>query len=564
MEALFLHLVNMSLSASPLILLVILARLPLKRAPRWMVCLLWAVVALRLLCPFSLESPVGLMPSQPTVTEDQVNALIPGIVIPETGMPVAQMQPTAAVPAETVPEQLSVTQIASVIWAVGVAVMLLYLLVSYLRLRHMVREAVPLAPGILVCDGVATPFILGVIAPKIYLPSGIRKEDLAYVLAHERAHLKRKDHWWKILGFLLLSVYWFHPLVWVSYLLLSRDIELACDEKVIQNWNLEEKKAYSAALLACCSVRRLVFACPVAFGEVAVKERIRNVLHYKKPAFWGIAVSLAVILVGTICFMTTPSQPEAVVEQEVLAQWETQAPSAFTETVLPASAEEEWAEHPDGIRIESYTGETFTAQVMIVRNPAQVSLKLPSKSKQREEISLEGLLDTMAENGAVAGVNAGRYQYDSDTAGFAGFTREHILIVQKGNADEEQLEQWDIRDGVNVGPALIVNGEVNMDAYEISSGYTARTAIGQRADGGVIFICVNGRESDSLGCTYADVTDLMAAYGVVNACCLDSGFSLMARYDEAGQLQSLGSFPGDEEKALGGAKYWLVYPLQAD
>ncbi len=602
MEELFLYLVNMSLSASPLILLVVLVRWLMKQTPRWIICLLWAVVGLRLLCPFSLESPIGLMPDKPPVTQSQVNTVLPRVVIPEEGLPEVALpeegiQLTVAAPTETAVKQITFTEIASGIWAIGAAGMLLYLLVSFLRMRYMVREAIALYPGVWVCDDVRIPFILGVIAPRIYLPSGISKKDMVFVIAHETAHLKRKDHCWKPLGFLILSLFWFNPLIWVGYLMMSKDIELACDEKVVHNLGMEGKKAYSSALLTCCSTGRLVFACPVAFGEVAVRDRIRNILKYKKPAFWTVAVSLAVILIGTVCVMTTPLQQEAVWEtvDAVLAEEENNEPPMQAETAYLAGTDEEWAEHPDGIRIENYMGETFTAQVMLVRNPALIYMGISSRVRFDKSIPGKRLDKVMEETGVAAAINGGKFFDDGSSspsvgsvpigmvwsrgacvwnegenipeyAGFVGFDEENILVVSKETLTQSQAEEMKIRDGCAMGPVLIVNGEINQDAYNEFNGYNPWTAIGQRADGVVIFVCINGRQVDSLGGGYADIIDIMAEYGAVNACNLEGGSSTTMLYrdtygklGEPGQVQLITDAPMQSAPRRM-PDYWLVLP----
>ena len=212
----------------------------------------------------------------------------------------------AATPMNSVNPMQIILYLGGIIWTVGIAILLLYGLISYLRLRRKVAEAIPYEKNTWLCDQVKTPFILGVFRPRIYLPSGLNEEETAYVLAHEHAHLKRKDHLWKPLGFLLLTVYWFNPLVWVAYILLCRDIEAACDEKVISDMAMTEKKAYANALVSCSMQRRLILACPLAFGEVGVKERVKGVLNYRKPAFWIIVAALIACVVIAVCFLTNP------------------------------------------------------------------------------------------------------------------------------------------------------------------------------------------------------------------------------------------------------------------
>ena len=198
--------------------------------------------------------------------------------------------------------------VAANIWILGIAVMLLYAIISYLRLHRKVRASIRLQDKTWVCDDVRTPFILGIFNPKIYLPSGTDGTQVAYIIAHENAHLKRLDHWWKPLGFSVLTIHWFNPLVWMAYVLLCRDIEIACDEKVIRDLSFEDSIAYSDALLSCSISRRTIMVCPLAFGEVGVKERVKHVLNYKKPAFWIIIVAFATCIVLAVCFLTSPKQ----------------------------------------------------------------------------------------------------------------------------------------------------------------------------------------------------------------------------------------------------------------
>ncbi len=305
MGGLFLETLRMSIAASWLILAVILLRAVLKKTPKWMVVLWWGIAALRLTLPFSIESAWSLLPSGGTFNAYSIPYDTPAIhnaVNPVLG---GTFTPN---PAGSVNPPYVWTSILPVVWCIGIAVMLLYAVISYARVRRSVSERVPYEGNIFLCDHVKSPFILGLVRPKIYLPSSMDAMVMDPVIAHEKAHLARRDHWWKPLGFLILTVHWFNPLCWTAYVLLCRDIELACDEKVIRQMDLVGKKQYSAALLACSTGRRLVIICPLAFGEVDVKERVKNVLHYKKPAFWIIAGAVAACAVVTVCFATNPKR----------------------------------------------------------------------------------------------------------------------------------------------------------------------------------------------------------------------------------------------------------------
>ena len=311
MAAIFLKLLNLSISASWLVLAVLVLRLVSKRSPKWMNVLLWGIVALRLMLPFSIESALSLIPSAETVNPavvqfDPAPTITSGVKIIDNAVNPSLSEHFAAAPLASVNPLYVWTEIAGWVWLIGLGAMLLYAFVSYLRLRRRVSVSLPIQDNIYLCDAISSPFILGVVKPRIYLPSGLDEVQRQNVLSHERAHLTRRDHWWKPLGFALLAVYWFNPMLWLAYALLCRDIELACDEQVIRTMDESAVKTYSTVLLACSMPRKAVITCPLAFGEVGVKERVRNSLHYKKPAFWVVAASVAVCIVVAVCFLTNP------------------------------------------------------------------------------------------------------------------------------------------------------------------------------------------------------------------------------------------------------------------
>lgn len=310
MEAVFLKLVNLSIAAGWLVLAVMVLRLVLRKAPKWIFCLLWALVALRLVCPFSIESALSLIPSAQTLPPEilytaapQINSGIPAI---NSAVNPVLDQSLAPAPGASVNPAQVWSFLFSCAWIAGVAIMALYALVSYWLVKRRVATATLLRENIKQSEYVDSPFVLGLFRPVIYLPYGMEEDDQAYVVAHERAHIRRKDHWWKPLGFALLSVYWFNPLLWVAYVLLCRDIEGACDEKVIREMGLEDRRGYSTALLNCSVRRRSIAACPLAFGEAGVKERIKSVMHYKRPAFWLVAAALVACAAAAVCFLTDP------------------------------------------------------------------------------------------------------------------------------------------------------------------------------------------------------------------------------------------------------------------
>lgn len=310
MEHVFIELLNMSITASWLVLAIIVFRFLFKKAPKALTVALWALVGIRLICPVSLESVLSLIPSNETIPQDivytenptihtgfeslnsTINPIISDTFAPNVGDSVNPMQ--------------VIVFIASNVWVLGMICMMLYTFISYWSIHRKVRESVRIRDNVWMCDRIDTPFILGVFRPQIYLPSNMGEQDVRYVLAHEEAHIKRHDHWWKPIGFALLTVYWFNPILWIAYVLLCRDIELACDEKVIKEMGEDMKKSYSDALINCSVPRKAIAACPLAFGEVGVKERIKSVLSYKKPTFWVISIAVVVSVLIAVCFMTNP------------------------------------------------------------------------------------------------------------------------------------------------------------------------------------------------------------------------------------------------------------------
>ena len=313
MTDLFIELLNRSIAAGWLVLAVLAARLLLRRAPRWSRVLLWGLVAVRLVCPVTLESIFSLLPTGQTVSPDIGMQRTPAITSGVTAInnavnPVLQHSFAPQPAASANPLQIWLA-LAAVIWAVGAAGMLLYALVSWLRLRRRLATAVRLRDNIFQSERIDTPFVLGMLWPRIYLPFRLSEEHLDSVIAHEQAHIRRGDHWWKPLGFVLLAVYWFHPLLWLAYWLFCRDIEGACDEKVIRNMDPARRADYSQALLACSVGRHPRGLTPLAFGETGVKQRIQGVLHYKKPAFWLVVLAALVCAGVAVAFLTDPVEP---------------------------------------------------------------------------------------------------------------------------------------------------------------------------------------------------------------------------------------------------------------
>ena len=310
MSELFLKIVNMSISASWVVIAVLTLRFCLKKAPKWVNVLLWGIVAARMVFPFSIESVLSLIPSaetiSPTIMMEQSPSVQTGVpALNHVINPVISGSFTPAPGASANPLQIWIPVLAG-IWLFGIAALFLYSAVSYWRLRRKVCEAVILRGNIYQSEKVGSPFVLGIIRPKIYLPYHMDSREMGHVIAHEQTHICRRDHWWKPLGFLLLTIHWFNPLMWLSYVLLCRDIELACDEKVIGEMGNEQRADYTQALVTCSVGRRVIAACPLAFGEIGVKERVKSVMNYKKPAFWIVLASVIVCAVIAVCFLTNP------------------------------------------------------------------------------------------------------------------------------------------------------------------------------------------------------------------------------------------------------------------
>ena len=403
MNTLFIRLLNLSIAATWIILAVILIRAFSKKAPKWFPCILWALVGIRLLCPVTIPSPLSLVPREEVIPiniteekEPEVDSEMPVIAYtadPELGnvdhentvVPSGNIVREAA-PQTILPESdtntvssesrgmtlIQIITIASYVWISGLALMLGYAFFSYIRLKRSLTACIAVKDGVLACDEVKSPFILGVFRPKIYVPSSIREDSLKHVLAHEESHIKRHDHWWKPLGYLILSVYWFHPLCWVAYVLLCRDIEMACDEKVIRMMKKEEAASYSQTLLDLSTRKTAIAACPVAFGEVGVKQRVKNVLNYKKPGFWVIVGLIIISVAVSVLFLTKPMKKTEASNDETEATEENAAEDIpDSQTTTTSVPDESDPSDPSVTEDNSSTEETETAA------PQKVSKALP-------------------------------------------------------------------------------------------------------------------------------------------------------------------------------------------
>lgn len=340
MSRIFSGVLQMSIAAAWMIPVVMVLRRLLKRAPKWVNLVLWGLVGLRLVCPFVPESRFSLMPKLPILSGYLYGNMIGNPAgnafqadTLQTGTNFSNNISQAVLDGSTaaagsgmggvfgitgsgigvfgtgvwrIPEWL--LSIFTILWLAGVILFTGYAIYSYVRVRRQVAEAMWLRENLWICDEVKSPFILGLRKPKIYLSSSMDEAQYPYVIAHEQAHLKRGDQWWKPLGFLILAIHWFNPFVWAAYILFCNDLELACDESAVKKLKPQERKDYSYALLSCSMQRRLVTVCPLAFGEVGVKKRVKEILNYKKPTFWVVLAAVAVCVIVAVCFLTNPKQ----------------------------------------------------------------------------------------------------------------------------------------------------------------------------------------------------------------------------------------------------------------
>lgn len=310
MLQIFLQIINMSISASYIVLAVLLLRLLLTKAPKGITVFLWGIVAVRLICPFSVESVLSLIPSAEVISPDIMMDSTPEI---NTGIPIINQVINPIIrgsftldPLKSETSLPMLILIFTVLWIVGIVALLIYMVVSYARVRRKIGTAVIYKDNIYQSENVISPFVFGIINPKIYLPFNMNEQNMKHVVAHELAHIRRKDHLWKSLGFIVLTIHWFNPLMWFGFILFGRDIEFACDEKVIKELDHDARADYSETLLACSVNRQVIAACPLAFSEVGVKERVKSVLNYKKPAFWIIIVAVVSCMMLVVCFLTNP------------------------------------------------------------------------------------------------------------------------------------------------------------------------------------------------------------------------------------------------------------------
>lgn len=379
---------NIGLMGSIMILAVLLARPLLCKTPRNISCVLWMLVALRLLLPFQLESPLSLQPSQ--LTE------CPATVEHTPESPVTKQKPitnvtsttstVSVISEDTHSSHIQPETVISALWMCGGVTVLLYASISYGVLRFRIRDAIKSSDNTWESKRISGAFLLGYFRPRICIPTGLSLQDRGFIIAHENAHLKRGDHWWKLLGMVCLSIHWYNPLVWLSYALWCRDIEVACDERVIHSMELEERKSYSFALLNCSKRLSGFLTYPVAFGEISIKTRIRGVLTYHKPRFRSTAAALILTTLVAICFMTNPSATATATSPKP----EQHAPAVETidtpniETVSPTETEKEFEKEP--ICSIEPTIKTDTAPTVPTEPTTEIpaSSIVPTKTKPKQ------------------------------------------------------------------------------------------------------------------------------------------------------------------------------------
>ena len=370
MEELFISVLNMSLTASYVIVFVMLVRLPLKNAPKVISYALWGVVAFRLICPFSFESIFSLLPASTTpipqdIAYQQSPQIKSGIAAVDMYVNSSLSSPSAVASAN--PIQVY-TQIGAYIWLLGIAAMLVYSVASILILKRRLKDAQYKEQNIYEAENLKTPFVLGILRPKIYIPAGLTADEKSYIIRHEQMHIRRFDHIVKPFTFLVLSIHWFNPLVWVAFVLMSTDMELSCDEKVIKEMGYDIKKAYSASLLSLASDRLILNGSPLAFGEGNVKDRIKNVLNYTKPAFWVVAAAIIVVVsVGIGLFFNPRSNTPSMTWAKSLHAEDIQS----IELIVQPSHDQE--------RYKKYEPEEFTKIVELVNQSRGKFVKNPEE-----------------------------------------------------------------------------------------------------------------------------------------------------------------------------------------
>lgn len=404
MSRLLVDLLNLSISATWIVLSVILLRLIFKKAPKWIFVAIWGLVAVKLLCPFTIVSPLSLQPTARTIVASanstDTTVVTSGFTtIDNTINPVLNELQNG-------PQVFSWDKVAVAAWIAGMVLLLGYLAVSTIILKRKVRFATKVSKGVYESEMSMSPFILGVFKPVIYLPIYMTKEERSIVLAHERAHIARRDYLIKPFAYLLLSIYWFNPVMWVAYVLLCKDIEMACDEKVLRENGMGIKKNYADVLLSFSTSQRKISACPVAFGEKDPEKRIKNVLTYKKPIIWVVGTVAILAVAVAVCFLTTPESvaEESIVEEKVLGK-NTAAEKAPGENVAGERATLE-AEEPVDLPISSEESEKMGDDI-IAENSDEALAADGDTATAEEENFAEGFAPASNENGQIIQLESG-------------------------------------------------------------------------------------------------------------------------------------------------------------
>jgi len=351
MKNLFITYLDAGILGSVIILVGLLLRPIFRKVPRRILCAVWLLAAIRLLLPFHIESPFSLQPNYEPFVEFIQEQQLPSFTIPDVPMdsevpdtdftPELPPQSTPVLPQNPAPAPEMITdspdwaEILSVVWGTVMSGILMYCLVSYIILKRQIRTAVQCDDGVMESEHIGGAFLLGFLKPRIYLPMGLKEQDRAFILAHERIHIQRLDHWWKLIGVLCVAIHWYNPLVWIGFALLCRDIEITCDEQVIHSMDIQERKAYSQALLNSEKRRFGILEYPVAFGEVDIKQRIRNVLAYHPYGYWLTAFAITLVVFVAFCFLTSPV---ARTEQNPTPEIPATRPTDSTSTVPSVTA----------------------------------------------------------------------------------------------------------------------------------------------------------------------------------------------------------------------------------
>lgn len=313
MTNVFIAILNMSFIASFVALGVILIRIPLKKAPKVFSYALWAVLLFKLLCPFTIETALSLFPvNAEPVPHNIIYSQTPSI---DSGIPFVDNSINRAItntvppvnPAVTVNPMQSILLVLSLIWLAGIAILLLYALVSYFRLKYRLRMAIPVQKNIYETDRIKTAFVMGFISPKVYVPGHLSEQEMDYILMHEQTHIRRRDYLIKPLAFIAVCIHWFNPIIWFSYYLAMGDMELSCDESVLKHYGSDIRRNYSNSLLSL-SAKQSGLMSPLAFCEKGVKGRIKNVLNYKKPALWVSIMAVGAIIVAAFLLLPNAIQ----------------------------------------------------------------------------------------------------------------------------------------------------------------------------------------------------------------------------------------------------------------